>query len=287
MKFGAVEQPELIDFSLPVTHQDTFKVLSEAEKEPLEIYVGCAKWNKKDLKGFYPRGTKDELPYYAQHFNSIEMNTTFYHFPRREQVKIWKDKTPDEFRFFPKITNIISHYKQLNEVRDLLFDYCEEIKHFEEKLGMVFLQLHGNFSPKRVDKLEKVLIDFPAEVPLALEVRHPEWYEPPMGDTLYELLEKYKKTNIIVDTAGRRDMLHMRLSTPVAFVRWVGANHASDYTRLDEWVERIKEWKEAGLQHLYFFVHQNLEMESPLLSAYFIERLNRAIGSNVRIPQTL
>ncbi len=287
MKFGKVEQPELIDFSLPETHEDTFQLLSNQEKEPLEVYVGCAKWNKRDLKGFYPRGTKDELPYYAGHFNSIEMNTTFYHFPKREQVKIWKDKTPDGFKFFPKITNTISHFKQLKEVKDLLYAYCEEILHFEEKLGMVFLQVHGNFSPKRFERLEKAIMDFPPEVPLAVEVRHPEWFESPGNDTLYQLLAQHHKSNIIVDTAGRRDMLHMRLSTPSAFVRWVGANHETDYERLDEWVERIHDWKAAGLQQLYFFVHQNIEVESPLLSAYFIEKLNQKIGTELKVPQTL
>ena len=54
-----------------------------------------------------------------------------------------------------------------------------------------------------------------------------------------------KSANIIVDTAGRRDMLHMRLTTPSAFIRYVGANHPSDYTRLDDWVERIENWVEG------------------------------------------
>ncbi|XOV95301.1 MAG: DUF72 domain-containing protein [Bacteroidota bacterium] len=287
MKFGTVERPDLVDFSLPHTHRDTYQVLKQSDNEPLEVFVGCAKWNKQDLKGFYPRGTKDELPYYSRQFNSIEMNTTFYHFPRREQVKIWKDKTPDGFKFFPKITNTISHFKQLKEVKDLLNAYCEEILHFEEKLGMVFLQLHGNFSPKRIDRLERALIDFPVEVPLSVEVRHPEWFESPANDQLYDFLKKYHKANIIVDTAGRRDMLHMRLSTSSAFIRWVGANHESDYTRLDEWIEVIKDWKSAGLERLYFFVHQNIEKESPLLSAYFIRKLNDVIGVNLKIPETL
>lgn len=288
MKFGSVENPEGVDFSLPEDHPDTAQVLSSvSEKEELDIYVGCAKWNKKDLKGFYPRGTKDELPYYSTQFNSIEMNTTFYHFPRREQVKIWKDKTPDGFKFFPKITNTISHFKQLREVKELMYDYCKEIEAFEEKLGMLFLQLHGNFSPDRIERLEKALVDFPVEIPLAVELRHPDWFISPFSDQYYEILKKTNKANIIVDTAGRRDMVHMRLSTPVAFVRWVGANHPSDYTRLDEWINRIKKWKEQGLQQLYFFVHQNIEMESPLLSAYFIENLNKATGSDLHIPKTL
>ena len=81
MKFGKVEQPELIDFTLPTDHPDTAVVLAKnSNKENLNVYVGCAKWNRQDLKNFYPRGTKDELVYYASQFNSIELNATFYNF---------------------------------------------------------------------------------------------------------------------------------------------------------------------------------------------------------------
>lgn len=79
-------------------------------------------------------------------------------------------------------------------------------------------------------------------------------------------------------------MLHMRLTSPVAFVRYVGANHESDYTRLDDWLERIKKWRAEGLQSLYFFVHQNVEKESPLLSAYFIEKLNKNFDTGLKVP---
>ena len=82
--------------------------------------------------------------------------------------------------------------------------------------------------------------------------------------------------------------MHMRLTTPNAFVRWVGANEpTSDRKRLDEWVDRISDWKKQGLQQLNFFVHQNVEKESPLLSAYFIEKLNKKIGTDLQIPKTL
>ena len=92
-------------------------------------------------------------------------------------------------------------------------------------------------------------------------------------------------TNIIVDTAGRRDMLHMRLTTPTAFVRFVGANvDEIDKKRLDNWVEKIVEWKKQGLENLYFFIHQNVELSSPLFSAYFTENLNKAIGTDLKIP---
>ena len=82
--------------------------------------------------------------------------------------------------------------------------------------------------------------------------------------------------------------MHMRLTTPKAFIRWVGANHpSSDRERLDEWVERVASWKKQGLAELYFFVHQNIEKESPLLSAHFIEKLNKEIGADLKMPKTL
>ena len=89
----------------------------------------------------------------------------------------------------------------------------------------------------------------------------------------------------MVDTAGRRDLMHMRLTTPKAFIRYVGANHKSDYTRLDDWVERIAEWREQGIKEIDFFVHQNIEKALPLLSAHFIKNLNEKMGSNLVIPK--
>lgn len=286
MKFGQVEDPSLIDFSLPNDHDITSAILKKNKKGLKEVYIGCAKWNKTDLKGFYPKGIKDELTYYATQFNSIEMNATFYGMPTAEQVEVWKNKTPDTFKFFPKITNTVSHFRRLKDVTEPVTQFSTAILNFEEKLGMVFLQLHDNFKPKDFDRLKKFVMDWPNEVPLAIELRNAEWFtDENIFNETCELLEQYNITNIIVDTAGRRDMMHMRLTTPTAFIRYVGANADTDYTRLDEWVQRIEKWKEEGLQNLYFFVHQNIEKASPLLSAHFIENLNKAVGSKLDIPK--
>jgi uncharacterized protein YecE (DUF72 family) len=287
MQFGQVENPGEINFTLPPDHKDT-NALLKAGKKPMDVYVGCAKWNKKDLKNFYPKGTKDELEYYSTQFNSIELNATFYGMPTKEQVLTWKSKTPKDFKFFPKITNTVSHFKRLKDVKPVVEEFCNAISAFEEKLGMVFLQLHDNFKPKDFDRLEKFVKEFPKGIPLAVEVRNSDWFtDATIAKQYYELLEKNKVSNIIVDTAGRRDMLHMRLTTPVAFIRYVGANHETDYQRLDDWLVRIKLWKEQGLQHLYFFVHQNVEKASPLLSAYFIKKLNKELGMKLVVPATL
>jgi len=289
MKFGKVDDPEEIDFTLPQDHSKTKEVLTKyGNKEKPEIYVGCAKWNKTDLKNFYPRGTKDELTYYSTQFNSIELNATFYRIFPPEQFAKWKEKTPENFRFFPKISQDISHLKRLNNVEEIVERYIDAASNLEDRLGMIFLQMHNNFAPKDFDRVVRFVEYWPKEIPLAIEFRHTNWYnDEKAASELYDLLEKNQVTNIIVDTAGRRDLMHMRLTNPSAFIRYVGANHESDYKRLDDWFERIKDWIDFGINNIYFFVHQNLEKESPLLSAHLIKRLNNELGFDLPIPELL
>ncbi|MDH0658778.1 DUF72 domain-containing protein [Empedobacter falsenii] len=277
----------MVNFTLPKTPKETIDLLNKADKsDNFEVYVGCAKWNKQDLKNFYPPKTKDELSYYSKQFNSIELNATYYRSPSKENVESWANKTPKDFKFFPKIPQSISHYGRLQNVTDKLNQYLDAVALFEEKLGMIFLQMHENFAPKDFEKLENFIQNFPKGYPLAVELRHEDWFSNEENfNRLVSLLEKHNISNIIVDTAGRRDMVHMRLTSNEAFVRFVGANIPSDYERLDEWIETIKLWKAEGLQKLYFFIHQNLELESPMLAKYFIKKLNNDLDLDIRGPQ--
>lgn len=290
MKFGQVPNPEEIDFTIPADHRANKAVLARSKAKDLKIWVGCAKWNKTDLKGFYPKGTKDELGYYSTQFNCIELNATFYRLFKAEVYTNWYEAVPVGFKFFPKLTQSISHFRRLKDVEELVDISVSNMSHLKEKLGMPFLQMHNNFGPKDMDRVIAFVENWNQyKVPLAMEFRKTDWYnDEAVSSELYTVLEKNKITNVLVDTAGRRDLMHMRLTTPTAFVRWVGANDpASDRARLDEWVERIADWKSQGLKDLYFFVHQNVEKESPLLSAYFIEKLNKKIGSDLTPPKTL
>ncbi|MEX0313607.1 MAG: DUF72 domain-containing protein [Allomuricauda sp.] len=290
MKFGKVDHPELVDFTIPEDHPDTEVVLDNtSNNDAPNIYVGCAKWNRQDLKNFYPRGTKDELVYYASQFNSIELNATFYRIFPEEQYLKWYDKTPEGFKFFPKMTNEVSHLRRLNDkVYEIADRYLAVTSQLKEKLGTIFLQMHNNFGPKNWDRVQQFVEYWPKEFPLAMEFRHTDWFtDEKVAQELYHLLKENNIANVLVDTAGRRDMMHMRLSNNEAFIRYVGANHESDYLRLEDWVQRLGQWKNKGLTNIHFFVHQNLERESPLLSAHLIEKLNAHLDSNLTIPQTL
>jgi len=287
MKFGKVEDVSKVDFTLPVIHQDSFEVLIRYPKdEDFSVYVGGARWAKQELKGFFPPKTKDELTYYSTQFNAIEMNGTFYRSPTKEQVITWKNKTPDDFMFFPKISQSISHYGRLLNVKQKLTAFLDAITMFEEKLGMTFLQMHDNYKPKDFDRLAEFVQNFPKGYPLAIEIRNEEWFE---NQTIFkqyvQLLENNHITNIIVDTPGRRDMLHMRLTTPDLFVRFVSAYSPIDYSRLDEWIEKIKELKKSGLKNVYFFIHQGLTGNEELYATYFVEQLNKELDLNIRVPK--
>lgn len=285
MKFGKVENPSVIDFSLPPTPPETYQILKQFKKDDFEVFVGCAKWNKTDLKGFYPKGTKDELTYYSKQFNSIELNATYYSSPSKDQVKIWNDKTPENFKFFPKIPQSISHYSRLLNTNEKVLAFTDSVAFFEEKLGMIFLQMHENFKPKDFDRLKHFIESFPKGFPLAVEVRNEEWFADKIIFNDYcELLQQNNVTNIIVDTAGRRDMVHMRLTSPVAFLRYVSANDDSDEKRLNDWLDIIEDWRANGLQQLYFFIHQNLELESPIIATQFIKKVNSRFNLDVPYP---
>lgn len=287
MKFGKVENPEEIDFSLPPTHKDTKTVLKKQKSSGFKnVRIGCAKWNKSDLKNFYPKGVKDELEYYSTQFNSIELNASFYKRYPEDQFVDWREKAKGDFQFFPKVPRYISHTKRLKETEDSVDNFITNVLALKKSLGSVFLQMPENFRPKYIERLEPFFKHWPKEIPLAAELRHTDWFnDKEVADELYGILRKYNIANVIVDSAGRRDLLHMRLTNATAFIRYVGANHPSDYSRLDDWIKKLQEWQKLGLKNVYFFVHQNVEEASPLLAAYFIKAFNETFSANIKVPE--
>lgn len=293
MDFGKVEISEIdkVDFTLakdPTFTKETLKQ-AKAGAEP-KIYVGCAKWGRKEWLGdIYPEKTKEAvfLDEYVKHFNSVELNATHYKMPEASGIRKWREKTNDkDFKFCPKVPKSISHFGNLAPSPNLnrqTKEFIVAVSAFEEKLGPVFLQLSDKFSPLRKDNLFSYLQSIPKDLSLFLELRHPDWY----GDKAIreELLNVMKANNIgaiITDTSGRRDLVHMNLTIPKTFIRFVGNNlHPTDYTRIIEWAKRIKTWLDKGLQEVYFFMHHTDEKNSPALCDYAIEQINKYCGTQI------
>lgn len=292
MEFGKVSDEELkqLDFTLPKDPEETTEVLKTG-KGNTKFHIGCAKWGRKDWVGkLYPPKTKEKdfLEHYSRIFNCIEFNAVYYRMPFPTDIMKWKSKVPDNFLFCPKFTNTITHLKRLRNVDFETNKFLEAITEFKENLGPIFLMPHPQMAPKHLDTIEQFIKDFPEDVALFLEMRHPEWYTDGYNSELYQFLKSQNRGTIITDAAGRRDCVHMYLSTPECFIRFVGNSlHHTDYERIDDWVQRIKVWMEQGLEKCYFFMHQHEELHSPELIKYLIEQLNKHCGTDLTPPTLL
>jgi uncharacterized protein YecE (DUF72 family) len=290
MEFGKVEEKLLgkVDLSLPKDHAQTKAVLAKSKAAKTKVYVGCAKWGRPDWVGkIYPKGTKaaNFLDEYAKHFNSIEFNAIYYKLPTKEQIRTWRDKTPDHFKFCPKFTDVITHVRRLKNAEKEVSLFLDVVYELGDKLGPIFLMPHPQMGAKHEETILAFLKSLPKDVEVFTEFRHPEWYTQPYFDDMFSSLEKLKRGSVITDTAGRRDCVHMRLTTNEAFIRFVGNSlHESDYTRIDDWVKRIKLWMKEGLKSCYFFMHQHEELYSPELARYLIVELNKHCGLNLTVP---
>lgn len=295
MDFGKVPEHELpaIDFSLPGDGRLTQDTLhQQSPVNVLQSYIGCAKWGRKEWKGLiYPPKTKDSafLDEYVKHFNSIELNAVFYKMPEKQQIITWKEKAEAErldFKFCPKVTQTISHIKRLKNAQDATSQYLESITEFGQYLGPCFLQLSDNFGPANLQILSDYLEALPKDFNLFLEVRHQAWFsDPGSRSALFDILKRNQVGAIITDASGRRDCLHMELPTPHAFIRFVGNGlHESDFRRVDDWITRIKSWKDQGLQSAYFFLHQHDEKDTPILADYTVRRWNEVLGTSLKSP---
>lgn len=294
MEFGKVtaEELEQTDFTLPPDPAVNATVLKPF-KGKTKFYIGCAKWGRPDWVGkIYPKGTKpkDFLEHYARIFNCIEFNAVFYRMPFPTDVMKWKEKVPEGFLFCPKFVDTITHRKRLKNVEFETGKFLEAITEFKDNLGPIFLMPHPQMSPKQKDTLFEFIEKFPRDLDMFVEMRHPQWYDAPGGynKELYDFLKAQKRGTIITDATGRRDCVHMHLSTPECFIRFVGNSlHPTDYTRIDEWVQRIKQWMEQGLKTCYFFMHQHEELHSPELIKYLIVELNKHCGTDIPEPVLL
>jgi uncharacterized protein YecE (DUF72 family) len=292
MEFGKVEEKELnkIDFTLPAEPAFNEKILKGKPVAKPQVYMGCAKWGRSEWVGsLYPLKTKEKdfLENYVQHYNSIELNATHYKIYGADMIQKWSDKAgAKDFKFCPKMYKGVTHFGSLKGKEALSDEFLKGVIEFKEHLGPVFIQVSESFSPARKEELFDYLKTLPTDLQFFVEVRHPEWfYNPAISEEYFSTLKKLKMGAVITDAAGRRDCAHMYLTLPKTFIRYVGNSlHKTDYTRIDEWVERVKFWLDNGLKELYFFMHMHNEALSPQLTAYLTDKLNAACGLDLQKP---
>ena len=293
MKFGKLPDISGVNFKLPPDAPGTTRLLSGLEKRevPPRLFIGCTGWNMKEWVGkVYPKGAKakDYLQAYTRQFNTIELNTTHYRIPDSEAIRKWYVESSPDFRFCPKIPQSISHSQNLGLGTALIPTFGEAVLGLGEKLGCCFMQMPPYFDIRRLPQLEKFLRAFPREIPLAIELRHESWFsEPANGQAVFSLLQQHNIATVITDVAGRRDVLHMRLTNGTAMARFVGNGlHPTDFSRVDDWTGRLAAWFAEGLREAYFFSHEPDNLMAPELAAYVLEKAKEKIpGVQARGPK--
>lgn len=273
MDFGKLPTVDHVNFELPASPAANRQALEKPGIAEPHLYLGATGYHMKPWVGhWYPAGAKEKdfLRYYGQQFNTIEHNTTHYRIPDADTVRHWRNETPADFRFCPKIPQTISHARDLGRFGSDLPLFCEMMAGLEEKLGCCFMQLPPGFSPRDLRALEYFTEKFPAEIPLAIEVRHPAFFTGQAGaEAYFQLLAEKNIATVITDVAGRRDVCHMRLTSRMVLIRFVGNGlHPSDYTRIQQWGEVLATWFSQGLATACFFAHEPDNLLAPELAVY-------------------
>lgn len=292
MEFGKVSDPSKVDFRMPPDAPMTEELLrgsGVATGEGLSFHVGGTQWGLKDwVGGLYPRRAKEKdfLTFYTRQLNTIELNTLFYHLQSIAVIEKWASMAEKGFRFCPKFPSSISHDQPLENAEKDTEQFIDHVRHFGVHLGPSFLQLSDRFGPDRAHLIERYVRRMPVDFPFCLELRHEEWFQGGgIARDCWQLLRTLGIGTVITDTSGRRDCLHMKLTAPRAFIRFVGNDlHSTDFERIDAWAERLSSWIGLGLREVYFFIHSHNEAYAPTLAQYAIGRFNAMCGAGLRVP---
>lgn len=192
------------------------------------IRIGTQGWSYADWVGtFYPPQAKQEhyLPFYTQVFDTVELDTTFYHPPRPSIVRSWARHTPADFRFAAKVPQHITHQARLQAMGEQLGEFARALEPLGERLGPLLVQLPAEFrrEPGTVGLLDRFLAAAPADLRLAVEVRDASWH----ATETYDLLSR---RGVALAWTAWRDLPRVTAVTaPFLYLRWLGRREAIEH----------------------------------------------------------
>jgi uncharacterized protein YecE (DUF72 family) len=222
-------------------------------KKKGDAVIGTSGWNYAHWKGkFYP----EDIPrtkwfqYYYSRFNTVELNTTFYHLPKPTTFEKWYKESPDGFIFSIKASRYITHVKKLNEPEEPVERFFTNAWGIKKKAGVILFQLPPGLKYNK-EKLEGILNVLPKKYRYTFEFRNDTWW----NDETYKILEKRNIAFCLFELAGKvtpriktADYIYIRLHGP-------GNKYAGNYSDevLREWASVFKEWMSEGKDVFCYF----------------------------------
>jgi uncharacterized protein YecE (DUF72 family) len=207
-----------------------------------------------DWRGrLYPAGEPKRrwLELYAQQFDTVEVNATFYRLPRRDAVAAWVSQTPDDFVFAVKASRYLTHVKRLTDLSEGIARFYAPLLPLREagKLGPVLWQLPENFH-RDGDRLHSWLEALPSGLH-TIEFRHPSWFVPEVLDALRE-----HQVALAIGDHPRRPFQSYAATAPWRFIRFHYGARGRDgnysTTEIEQWAEKIAEWLRHEDVYAYF-----------------------------------
>lgn len=184
-----------------------------------KVHIGTMGWSYSFWVGnFYPKGTKqaDFLTEYSKHFDTVEVDNTFYRIPSRDVLENWKRQTQEGFLFSSKFPQVITHKKMLKDCEQELQFFIERVSTFETKLGPLLLQLPPMFGLEKITVLKEFLRMLPEKYRYVVEVRNRKIF----GSSLYKLLREYGVSLALVDSALMPES--SEVTADFVYIRWEG-----------------------------------------------------------------
>ncbi len=219
------------------------------------VRIGCSGWNYNHWRNgvFYPPRLpqREWLRYYAEHFDTVEVNATFYRLPRREVVANWVKGSPPGFLFAVKASRYLTHIRRLTDVRGGAARFYERIDPLvrSPKFGPVLWQLPANFH-RHDERLAGALERLP-DGRHCFEFRHESWF----AAEVYGLLRRHDVALVIGDHPDRPFQTH-ELTTDWTFIRFHSGSRGlrGNYSEseLEDWAERIEDWRQRAEVFAYF-----------------------------------
>ncbi len=218
------------------------------------LYIGTSGWNYDHWKNNFYEGVKrsDWLRFYAEQFNAIEVNATFYRLQEKITFTRWHKETPGDFRFTIKGNRYLTHNKKLRDPVDSIRRERERAVTLGNKLSAVLWQLPGSYH-KHLDRLQAFAgaLGSWSEVRHVIEFRHRSWFNEEVANCLSE-------HSIANCQSDARDWpIWNAVTTDLVYIRLHGhtRTYASAYRRsaLEKWAEKIGGWINEGSDvHVYF-----------------------------------
>jgi uncharacterized protein YecE (DUF72 family) len=211
-----------------------------ANRKSSTVRIGTSGWHYDHWIGrFYPQKLRKEnwLEFYAQHFDTVEINNTFYHMPREQTMVNWRDKVPAGFLFAVKASRYITHIKKLHDTAEEVGRFFALTDLLKGRLGPILYQLPPSLH-KNLDRLDEFISSLPKRRDAVFEFRDKSWYEQDTFDLMHR-----RGVALCVHDMG--DKAPPRLVTGrIAYVRFHGTNgrYAGNYPdrMLQDWADWLK-----------------------------------------------